>query len=196
MSTDQLFFENAQAFRAWLKSNAASASELLLAYHKVATGRASVSYSESVDEALCFGWIDGVRRRVDAEAYLIRFTPRQPSSIWSTVNIAKVQRLRAQRRMTAAGERAFARRSEARSAIYAHEQVSVAQMSLPEHRMFKRNRVAWRFFQAAPPGYQRQVLHWVNGAKKAETRASRLSKLVAACSASQRLFGQSASRPE
>jgi uncharacterized protein YdeI (YjbR/CyaY-like superfamily) len=179
--TDQLFFENAPAFRAWLESNAGSSSELLATYHKVRTGRACMSYSESVDEALCFGWIDGVRKRVDSRTYMIRFTPRRPSSIWSAVNIAKMERLRAEGRMTPIGEKAFALRSEAKSAVYAHEQALPAELSCAERRMFKRGRRAWKFFEATPPGYQRFVLHWVTSAKKAETRASRLSKLVEAC---------------
>ena len=190
MSFEPLFFEDAQAFRTWLQSNATSSCARLLAYHKVATGRRCVSYSESVDEALCFGWIDGVRRRVDDDVYVIRFTPRQPSSIWSAVNIAKVHRLRAMGRMTRSGEDAFALRSDTRSAIYAHEQASVAKMSLSEYRMFRRNRAAWRFFEASPPGYKKQVLHWITGAKREETRASRLAKLVAACSVGERLFWQ------
>jgi uncharacterized protein YdeI (YjbR/CyaY-like superfamily) len=179
--TDQLFFENAPAFRRWLESNAASSPELLAGYHKVDTGRASMSYAESVDEALCFGWIDGVRRRVDDHSYSIRFTPRRASSIWSAVNIAKVERLRAEGRMTPAGEQAFALRSEAKSAVYAHEQALPVELSFAERRMFKRSRRAWEFFERTPPGYQRFVLHWVTSAKKEETRASRLSKLVEAC---------------
>ncbi len=179
--SEPLFFENAPAFRAWLESNAYSACELLATFHKVGTGRACMSYSESVDEALCFAWIDGVRRRVDDHTYSIRFTPRRPSSIWSAVNIAKVQRLRAQGRMTAAGEKAFALRSEAKSAVYAHEQALPAELSSAERRMFKRRRRAWKFFEHTPPGYQRFVVHWVTSAKKEQTRTSRLSKLVEAC---------------
>jgi uncharacterized protein YdeI (YjbR/CyaY-like superfamily) len=184
----ELFFENAPAFRRWLESNAASSPELLASYHKVGTGRACMSYSESVDEALCFGWIDGVRRRVDDRTYLIRFTPRRASSIWSAVNIAKVERLRAEGRMTPAGEQAFALRSEAKSAVYAHEQPVPAELSSAERRMFKRSRRAWKFFEGTSPGYQRFVLHWVTSAKKEQTRASRLSRLVGACFVGARVF--------
>jgi uncharacterized protein YdeI (YjbR/CyaY-like superfamily) len=185
---DPLSFENAPAFRAWLESNARSSSELLATYHKVGTRRACMSYSESVDEALCFGWIDGLRKRVDDHTYSIRFTPRRPSSIWSAVNIAKVERLRADGRMTPIGEKAFALRSEARSAVYAHEQASPAELSLVERRMFKRSRLAWEFFETTPLGYQKFVLHWVTSAKRAETRASRLSRLVEACVVGARVF--------
>jgi uncharacterized protein YdeI (YjbR/CyaY-like superfamily) len=186
--TDQLFFEHAPAFRRWLESNAASSPELLAGYHKVDTARASMSYAESVDEALCFGWIDGVRRRVDDHSYSIRFTPRRASSIWSAVNIAKVERLRAEGRMTLAGENAFALRSEAKSAVYAHEQAMPVELSGAERRLFKRSRRAWQFFERTPPGYQRFVLHWVTSAKKEQTRASRLSKLVEACVVGARVF--------
>jgi uncharacterized protein YdeI (YjbR/CyaY-like superfamily) len=185
--TDLLFCDNAQALRAWLQCHAASACEQLLGYHKVATGRTCVSYSDSVDEALCFGWIDGVRKRVDDNTYCIRFTPRQPSSIWSAVNIAKVQRLRAQGRMTPAGERAFVLRSELRTAVYAHEQTCPAALSLAQLRVFRGKKQAWVFFGAAPSGYQKFVLHWVTSAKKEETRALRLSKLIQACAMGERL---------
>jgi uncharacterized protein YdeI (YjbR/CyaY-like superfamily) len=185
--TDQMFFESAPEFREWLQSNAETASAILAIYQKVGTGRASMSYSESVDEALCFGWIDGVRKRVDDDTYSIRFTLRRPSSIWSAVNIAKVERLRAEGRMTPSGEEAFALRSEVKTGVYAHEQAVAAELSPAELRLFKRSRHAWKFFESTPPGYQRFVLHWVTSAKKEETRASRLCKLVEACAVSVRV---------
>jgi uncharacterized protein YdeI (YjbR/CyaY-like superfamily) len=185
---DPLLFENAREFRDWLKANAAVSTELIVAYRKIATGHPSMSYSESVDEALCFGWIDGVRRRIDDQTYAIRFTPRRPASIWSAVNIAKIKRLRAQGRMKPAGEKAFALRSKKKSAIYAHEQAVPTKLSLADVGIFKRNRRAWKFFEAAPPGYQKLALHWVTSAKKAETRASRLLKLIEACSIGERRF--------
>lgn len=181
------FFTDAKAFRRWLEVHAATATELLVGFHKVGSGCASMSWSESVDEALCFGWIDGVRRRIDETAYSIRFTPRKPDSIWSAVNIAKFGRLQADGRMMPAGAEAFAKRTEAKSAIYAYEQESVAQLSAAELKAFKRNREAWGFFEGTPPGYQKVVLHWVTGAKKPETRTARLAKLVQACAAGQRL---------
>lgn len=181
------FFESGSAFRQWLESHAGTSSELLVAYHKVATGRPCLSYSESVDEALCFGWIDGVRKRVDDDAYSIRFTLRRSSSIWSAVNIAKVERLRCEGRMTPDGESAFARRTEAKSAVYAHEQAVPPELSPSERRLFKRNRAAWKFFEGTPLGYQKLALHWVTSAKRPESRASRLSKLIGACAVSTRL---------
>jgi uncharacterized protein YdeI (YjbR/CyaY-like superfamily) len=129
MTASPRFVPSAAAFRAWLDANASSATELLVGSHRAGSGRASMAWSESVDEALCHGWIDGVRRRIDDDSYSIRFTPHKPGSNWSAVNIAKVAQLRAQGRMTAAGERAFADRREARSRIYAYEQADTATLA-------------------------------------------------------------------
>jgi uncharacterized protein YdeI (YjbR/CyaY-like superfamily) len=185
--TDPRFFESAHAFRAWLQANASTAVELLVGYHKVSTGRPSMSWPESVDEALCYGWIDGVRKRIDDHTYSIRFTPRKSTSIWSAVNIAKLEQLREQGRMTPAGEKAFASRTEAKSVVYAYEQDTTAELSPDEVRTFKRNKAGWKFFKATPPSYKKVILHWVTTAKRSETRASRFAKLVDACSAGQRL---------
>jgi uncharacterized protein YdeI (YjbR/CyaY-like superfamily) len=181
------FFPSTGAFRRWLEVNAGSAAELLVGYHKVATGKPSMSWSESVDEALCFGWIDGVRKRIDDETYQIRFTPRRPTSIWSAVNIAKFAKLQAQGRMTPAGVAAFENRSEAKSVLYAYEQESPAALSPAELREFKRNRAAWRLFEGSPPSHKRVVLHWICSAKKPETRQRRFLKLFGACAAGQTL---------
>jgi len=185
--TEPTFFRDGEAFRAWLVAHAASAGELLVGFHKVGSGQPSMSWPESVDEALCFGWIDGVRKRIDDGAYSIRFTPRKPGSIWSAINIAKVAQLQAQGRMRAAGTQAFARRTEARSAVYSHEQTNVATLSPEELQAFQHQEAAWRFFDSTPPGYKKVVLHWVTGAKKPETRATRLTRLVAASAAWERL---------
>lgn len=185
--TAPTFFADAKAFRRWLEAHAGSATELLVGFHKVGKGRASMSWSESVDEALCFGWIDGVRKRIDEATYTIRFTPRKPTSIWSAINIAKIEQLEAAGRMTPAGAHAFAQRTDARSKVYCHEREEDAELSAAELREFKRNKVAWSYFEGTPPGYQRVVLHWITGAKKPETRAARLGKLVEACAAGQRL---------
>lgn len=181
------FFPNTKAFRHWLEAHADSATELLLGFYKVGTGQPSMSWSASVDEALCFGWIDGVRRRIDEAAYSIRFTPRKPGSIWSAVNIAKVAQLQTDGRMTAAGAQAFARRTEARSLLYAHEQAQTAELSAAELLEFERNTVAWHFFERTPPGYKKVLLHWITSAKKPETRAVRLAKLIGASGFGQRL---------
>ena len=187
MSASPRYFASAVEFRAWLDANAASARELLVGFHKVGSGRESMSWPESVDEALCHGWIDGVRKRIDDQRYSIRFTPRKAGSIWSAVNIAKVEQLRAQGRMTAAGERAFADRRAARSQVYAYEQADTATLAADELRAFRRRKAAWRYFEAAPPSYRKVVLHWITTAKRAQTRAARLAQLIEACAAGQRL---------
>jgi uncharacterized protein YdeI (YjbR/CyaY-like superfamily) len=181
------FFSDARTFRAWLETNAASATELLAGFHKVGSGKPCMSWSESVDEALCFGWIDGRRKRIDDESYSIRFTPRKASSIWSVVNIAKMDRLRAEGKMHAAGEAAFALRLEAKSGIYAHERADVPELADPERERFQRDKAAWDYFQAAPPGYRKTMLHWITGARRDETRSKRLAELMQACAAGIRL---------
>lgn len=185
--TAPTFFSTPQAFRLWLEAHASTAKELLVGFHKVGSGTPCMTWPESVDVALCFGWIDGVRKRVDATAYTIRFTPRKSSSIWSAVNIAKMAQLQAQGQMTPAGAEAFAKRTEARSVVYSHEQADTAELAKEELRAFKAQTAAWQFFEATPPSYKKRLLHWICTAKKAETRSTRLAKLVAACAAGQRL---------
>lgn len=185
--TAPVFFATSADFRRWLDANAETARELLVGFHKVGSGLPSLSWSESVDEALCHGWIDGVRKRIDEHRYSIRFTPRKPGSIWSAINIAKVAQLETEGRMHAAGLRAFAGRSEARSRVYSHEREIDAELSAAELRAFRRERVAWDFFEATPPSYRKVMLHWITTAKRAETRAARLLKLMTACAAGERL---------
>ncbi|MET4579447.1 YdeI/OmpD-associated family protein [Ottowia thiooxydans] len=182
-----LFFQTPKGFRVWLDANGATASELIVGFHKVATSTPCMTWSESVDEALCFGWIDGVRRRIDDLSYSIRFTPRKPGSIWSAVNIAKMARLEAEGRMTAAGAAAYAMRTEAKSAIYSHEQPSIAELLPGELADFQRSGAGWTFFEATPAGYRKRVLHWVTTAKKDQTRAGRLAQLMEACAQGARL---------
>lgn len=182
-----VFFASAADFGAWLQAHAAHERELLVGFHKVGSGRPSMSWPESVDEALCVGWIDGVRKGVDEDTYTIRFTPRKPGSNWSAINIAKVQRLQAEGRMTAAGLQAFAQRSEARSVIYSYEQSEAAALLPDELRAFKRQKAAWAFFEACPPGYRQQMLYRVTSAKRVETRLRRLQLLIEACSEGRRL---------
>jgi uncharacterized protein YdeI (YjbR/CyaY-like superfamily) len=182
-----VFFADAVAFRRWLQAHAGSASELLVGFHKVGSGHPSMTWPESVDEALCFGWIDGVRRRIDESSYSIRFTPRKANSIWSAVNIAKFEQLQAEGRIQPAGAAAFARRSEARSAVYSFEQPTAAELSAEELRSFQRNHAAWTYFESTPPGYRKTVLHWVTTAKRAATRSDRLAQLMAACAERRRL---------
>lgn len=186
--TTPTFFATPQAFRQWLQRHAADARELIVGFYKVGSGRSSMTWSESVDEALCFGWIDGIRRRVDEHSYCIRFTPRKPTSIWSAVNIAKVEQLQAAGRMTPAGLAAFALRAAHKSAIYSHEQASAAELPAPLLRVFQRHKAAWRFFQeSTPSSYRKSMLHWVTSAKRDATREARLAELVAACAAGERV---------
>ena len=187
IASEPVFFESAAEFRAWLEVHAATASELIVGFHAVASGRPSLRWSDAVDEALCFGWIDGIVRRIDTNSYTRRFTPRKPGSTWSKVNLAKVERLRAEGRMTAAGEAAYAQRTAERSGIYAYEQPDHAELSAAELRDFKRQRAACAYCEATPPSYRKVILHWITSAKRPATRATRLATLVAACAEGRRL---------
>ena len=181
------FFETPESFGTWLSENFAKSEELLVGFYKVGSDRPSMSWSESVDEALCFGWIDGVRRRIDDESYSIRFTPRKTTSIWSAVNIVKVSKLKVEGRMQSSGLAAFEHRKETKSVVYAYEQKNIAVLSAEEVQAFKRSKVAWSYFESTPPGYKQVMVHWVTTAKKVETRASRLATFIDACNAGKRL---------
>jgi uncharacterized protein YdeI (YjbR/CyaY-like superfamily) len=181
------YFDDAAAFRAWLAAHAHEASELLVGFHKVGSGRPCMSWSDSVDQALCYGWIDGVRKRIDDARYTIRFTPRKPASIWSAVNIHKIARLREQGLMMPTGEAAYALRSEERSRVYAHERDAPAELAPDDLARFQAEPAAWAYFASCPPGYRRVMLHLVTSAKKPETRAARLARLIEACAAGRRM---------
>ena len=185
--TSPVFFETAEDFRAWLAAHAHETKELLVGFHKVGTGKPCMTWSDSVDQALCYGWIDGVRKRVDDATYTIRFTPRKAGSIWSAVNIDKVAKLREQGLMTPAGEAAFAQRSEDRSRVYSHERETPAELSPEDLARFQRHKAAWAFFESCPPGARKRMLHVVTSAKRPETRAARLDRLIAACAEGRRL---------
>ncbi|MBC5765384.1 YdeI/OmpD-associated family protein [Ramlibacter albus] len=187
MSAEPVFFESAAKFRAWLKRNAASAGEIVVGFYKVGTGRPSMTWSESVDEALCFGWIDGVRKGIDAESYQIRFTPRRPGSNWSAINVEKVRVLTQAGRMTEAGLRAFADYDPDRSRNYSYEQRSEAKLSADEEARFRRSREAWAFFEKQPPGWRQLQIYRVVSAKRVETREGRLGRLIEACARGERL---------
>jgi uncharacterized protein YdeI (YjbR/CyaY-like superfamily) len=188
------FFARPALFRKWLEANHETRSELLVGFHKRDSGRESMSWPESVAEALCFGWIDGVRRRVDDDSYTIRFTPRKPSSIWSTVNTNKMQELIADERVQPAGMRAFERRSEEKSSVYSYENRHTAVLDAESERQFKRNRAAWKFFESCPPWYKRTATWRVISAKRPETRAKRLAELIACCSEKRAIPGLVLSR--
>lgn len=182
------FFESATQFRAWLAEHGGQRTELIVGFWKVGSGRPSMTWSESVDEALCFGWIDGVRKRIDDASYQIRFTPRKKGSIWSAINIAKVEALIAAGRMAPAGLAAYEARTEAKSLAYSYEQRTHPELLESEVQHFKRHKVAWSFFEACPPSYRRPILHWVVSAKKPETRDRRLGQLIEACGRRERLL--------
>jgi uncharacterized protein YdeI (YjbR/CyaY-like superfamily) len=173
------YFATPAAFRAWLESHHATSTELLVGFYKRGSGKPSITWPESVDEALCFGWIDGVRRSVNDERYTIRFTPRKARSTWSAVNIKRVAELTKLGRMQPAGIEAFSRREEKTSQIYAYEQRADAAFDDEFEGTFRANRRAWEFFQAQAPWYCRNATYWVMTAKKEETRRKRLAALIA-----------------
>jgi uncharacterized protein YdeI (YjbR/CyaY-like superfamily) len=183
-----VFFTTPAKFRAWLEKHHDSAQELLVGFHKKGSGKQSITWPESVDQALCFGWIDGVRRSIDATSYSIRFTPRRSRSIWSAVNIRRAEELIQQGLMRPAGQRAFEDRMEDRSGIYSYEQRQSAELDPAYERRFRDNERAWAFFQAQAPGYRKTAVYWVVSAKKEETRERRLATLIED-SAQQQLIG-------
>jgi uncharacterized protein YdeI (YjbR/CyaY-like superfamily) len=173
-----LFFAEPSAFRKWLAENHASQPELFVGFHKRGSGKASITWPESVDAALCFGWIDGVRKSLGETSYVIRFTPRKPTSNWSAINIRRVAELKKLGLMHAAGLAAFAKRSDEKSAIYAYEQRKAAKLSAVQEKVFRAKKKAWEFFQAQPAWYRRTATYWVISAKKEETREKRLGILM------------------
>jgi uncharacterized protein YdeI (YjbR/CyaY-like superfamily) len=172
------FFAKPSAFRSWLNKNHHRAAELLVGFYKVGSGRPSITWPESVDEALCFGWIDGIRRSLDEESYTIRFTPRRPTSTWSAVNIRRARELIDLGRMRTAGLTAFEARTDEKSAAYSYEQRHAGKLEAALERQFRADQKAWKFFQSQPPGYRRTAIHWVISAKLSATRQSRLDTLI------------------
>jgi uncharacterized protein YdeI (YjbR/CyaY-like superfamily) len=171
------FFKTPSDFRKWLEKHHADIPELWVGFYKKGSGLKSITWPESVDQALCFGWIDGVRKSVDDVSYTIRFTPRRPGSIWSAVNIKRAGELIELGLMTLLGRQAFDRRKENRSSIYSYEQRS-AELEAPFEKIFKQNKTAWKFFQAQPAWYRKQINWWIVSAKKDETRLKRLAKIM------------------
>ncbi|HEX8925057.1 MAG TPA: YdeI/OmpD-associated family protein [Terriglobales bacterium] len=170
------FFASAQDFQRWLEKNHAREQELWVGFHKKDSGKPSITWPESVDAALCFGWIDGVRKSVDDESYVIRFTPRKASSRWSTVNVRRVQELQQSGLMHEAGQRAFEARTQ--EGTYSYEQRNEVRLSAAEEKKFKADKPAWDFFSAQPVGYRRTATYWVTSAKREDTRAKRLATLI------------------
>ena len=172
------FFATASELREWLEANDATATELWVGFYRRDSGQPSITWSELVDEELCFGWIDGVRKGIDDVSYANRITPRKSRSTWSAINIARARALIRLGRMRPAGLKAFERRTEERSAIYSYEQRKSAALDSKAARSFRANRKAWAFFESQAPSYQRAAIHWVISAKREETRQKRLATLI------------------
>lgn len=172
------FFETGAAFRKWLDKHHHKAEELLVGYYKVGSGKKSMSWSESVDEAICYGWIDGVRKTIDEERYTIRFTPRKHKSIWSAVNVKKVEDLTREGRMMPAGIAAFNKREMERTAIYTYERADPLQLSEAYEQQLRANQKAWEFYQKMAPSYRKLTAHWIMSGKQEATRDKRLAELI------------------
>jgi uncharacterized protein YdeI (YjbR/CyaY-like superfamily) len=172
------FFSSPSDWHAWLEEHHETDDELLVGFYKKDSGRPSITWPQAVDGALCFGWIDGVRRSLNETSYVIRFTPRRSRSVWSAVNIKRVAELTRLGLMRPAGVQAFEKRTGDRSGIYAYEQRKGAKLSGAYKRSLRANEKAWKFFQAQPPWYQRTASWWIISAKKEETRLKRLAQLV------------------
>jgi uncharacterized protein YdeI (YjbR/CyaY-like superfamily) len=177
-AVEPTFFATPAQFRVWLEEHHESASELLVGYYKKRSGRPSITWPESVDQALCFGWIDGVRRSLGDEAYTIRFTPRKPRSTWSAVNVARMQELVAEGLVHPAGQAAFERRRDDRTAIYSYEQRRKARLPAEYQQRLRANAAAAEYFDSRPPWYRRTAIHWVISAKREATRERRLAQLI------------------
>ena len=187
MTAAPAFFANQADFRRWLAAHHESAPALLVGFWKKGTGRPSIDWPQARDEALCFGWIDGVRKSLGDESYTIRFTPRRRGSIWSNVNVARYDALTAAGQMTAAGVRAY-EENKGRQGVYAYENAQ-KELTGAETKQFRANKAAWADWEKRPAGYRRVVLHWIGSAKKPETRARRLATLIEDSAAGRRIAG-------
>ena len=187
MAPQPTYFATEAEFRRCLAANHLTAPELLVGFWKKGSGKPSIDWPQARDQALCFGWIDGVRKSLGDEAYTIRFTPRRKGSIWSKVNVDRFSALMADGQMTPAGERAF-EENKHKSGLYAYER-ELAALSASDETLFRENKTAWADWEKRPPGYRKVVLHWVTSAKKLETRARRLAILIESCSAGKKIPG-------
>ncbi|MHA3786755.1 YdeI/OmpD-associated family protein [Flavobacterium hauense] len=181
------FFATPSDFRAWLDKHSETETELLVGFYKMNSGKASITWPESVDQALCYGWIDGVRKSLDEDSYTIRFTPRKPTSIWSAINIDKMEKLLKLGLVKSAGIAAYEKRTENKSRIYSHERTEDAVLPAEMEKQFKANKTAWEFFMAQPPGYRKTMLHLIVSAKQEKTKLSRFEKLLNASADGKRV---------
>ncbi len=182
------FFQTPAEFRAWLSAHHETATEIGVVLHKKASGKPTMTWSDAVDQALCFGWIDSVARRIDETSRVQRFTPRKPKSNWSAVNIKKVEELTARGLMAPAGLAAFARREDARSGVYSYENRHLAALDAKRESKFRARKKAWEYFAKQPPSYRQTAIYRVMNAKRDETRSKRLARLIEASAAGRRLL--------
>ena len=183
-----LYFATPEAFRVWLEKNHQTKSEQWIGFYRKASGRPSITWAEAVDEALCFGWIDGLRKTIDASSYKIRFTPRRPSSNWSAINIARMKELIREDRVRPAGMTAFDKRTPAKSRVYSYENRKAARLSSAATKLFRAESIAWRFFQQQPASYRQAAIWWMVSAKRPQTQNNRLQRLIASSKAGRRLW--------
>lgn len=186
MNESILFFATPLDFRQWLTAHHQDKQEQWVGFYKINSGKPSMTWPESVDEALCVGWIDGLRKGIDEVSYKIRFTPRKPGSIWSAVNIERVEHLTNQGRMQAEGQQAFEKRSTKKSVVYSYEQGDL-KLDDASEQQFRANSVAWDFFMKQAESYRKKLIWWVISAKKEETRLKRLSQLIAVSTEGKRM---------
>lgn len=180
------FFKTQDDFREWLEINHEKVMELIVGFYKVKSGKPSMNWSQSVDQALCFGWIDGIRKSMDEESYSIRFTPRKNTSNWSEINIKKVEELTRAGLMKPAGMKAFSFRKESKSGIYSYENEAES-FDYQDEKLFRENEKAWEFFMKQTPSYRKAVVRWIYSAVHEKTRQSRLEKTIKQCEKQKRI---------
>jgi uncharacterized protein YdeI (YjbR/CyaY-like superfamily) len=179
------FFKSPAEFHEWLQKHHDKSKELFVGFYKKSSGKKSITYPEALEEALCFGWIDGVRKKIDEISYSQRFSPRKPRSIWSLINVRHVERLKNEGRMQSAGLAVYALREDKRTGIYSFEN-RPRELSPEYQKVFQKNKKAWEFFKNQPPYYQRTLSFWVMGAKREETQLRRLQQLIESSAAGKR----------
>lgn len=184
---DLVIFDNSEKFREWLVENHETSSEIWLGFYKIKSGRKSINYQEALDQALCFGWIDGVRKSIDSETYTNRFTPRKKSSNWSNINIEKFRRLQALGLLHKSGIEAFEKRDHSKSNTYSFEN-ELKTFETDQLTNFKSNEIAWNFFEKQAPSYKKTCIHWINSAKMSKTKSNRLKILIEASFENRKLF--------
>ena len=185
MAPEPTFFATETEFRCWLEAKHETAPELLVGFWKKSSGKPSIDWPQARDQALCFGWIDGHRKSLGDEAYTIRFTPRRKGSIFSRVNVERFEALTAAELMRPAGVRAY-EENKHKSGVYSYER-PLASLTSDEEQLLRADEAAWSDWEKRPPGYRKQVLGWIGGAKRPETRAKRLAELIGVSAEGRRL---------